>query len=78
MDDIFDTRVETLARQMCIEAGGDWDRRFTRRVHWRAKAREALQTTGQTEALAVRAWWSGLYVGAAGMLVVCLSLQVLF
>lgn len=36
-------RVEALARRMCEEAGGEWDRSRTRRAHWRARASEALE-----------------------------------
>lgn len=35
-------RVDVLARQLCADAGGEWDRKGTRKAHWRAQAIAAL------------------------------------
>ena len=35
-------RVEHLARQMCAESGGEWERKGTKRAMWSARAAEQL------------------------------------
>lgn len=37
------TTVERLARRLCADAGGDWDRKYTKRAHWRAKASRLIE-----------------------------------
>ena len=35
--------IERLARRLCHESGGDWERRYTKRAHWMAKARRLVE-----------------------------------
>ncbi len=53
--DSFD-RVEHLARQMCEDAGGQWDRKGTRQVHWRERAASALAEAEPRASWAVFEW----------------------
>ena len=35
--------LERIARQLCTDAGRDYDRKGCKRAHWRAKARRVLE-----------------------------------
>lgn len=71
-------RVEAVARRMCEEAGGEWDRPRTRKAHWRAQAALALAGEGKPglslQAAGVLAL-SGWLVAAASLLIALAVVQ---
>ena len=58
-------RVEHLARHLCEQAGGEWDRKGTRKAHWRQLAAAQL---AEPSGLGDMPTWMGV-VAASGWIV---------
>jgi len=78
MDDI--NRVDELARHLCAESGGDWERKGTRKAYWRELAADQLAALEAPSDFA-RGWrggfWQGAIAGSVGMAVLNVALMVL-
>lgn len=35
--------IEALASRLCHDSGGTWDKKYTKRAHWRKKATEQIR-----------------------------------